>query len=167
MVAILRSDHLPYTVQRDELNKLAFKILSANQPAQQQSPRAISPVRHPAPGYEGDYGDTFVFGDDVVHQRCARAARAVFDETRDAWLGGAEGIALYAFAETAALRHGCTLVHEMTLHRIADFPYALYGHHKLAQAGFVPGDGLWVVEIQLRDHERPVGAFFEDISLRG
>jgi len=76
MVAILRSDHLPYTVQRDELNKLAFKILSANQPAQQQSPRAISPVRHPAPDYEGDYGDTFVFGDDLVHQRCARAARA-------------------------------------------------------------------------------------------
>lgn len=119
MVAILRSDHLPYTVQRDELNKLAFKILSANQPAQQQSPRAISPVRHPAPGYEGDYGDTFVFGDDVAHQRCARAARAVFNKTREAWLGGADGIALYAFAEMAALRHGCTLVHEMTGQRIA------------------------------------------------
>ena len=95
------------------------------------------------------------------------AARAVFDETRDAWLGGADGIALYAFAEMAALRHGCTLVHEMTGHRIADFPHALYGCHKLAQAGFAPREGLWVLEIQLRDHERPVGTFFEDISLRG
>ena len=118
-------------------------------------------------GYEGDYGDTFVLGDDPVHQRCARAARAVFDETREAWLGGADGIALYAFAETAALRHGCTLVHEMAGHRIADFPHALYGRHKLAHAGFAPGDGLWVLEIQLRDRERPVGAFFEDVLLRG
>ncbi|WP_431261219.1 M24 family metallopeptidase [Roseateles chitinivorans] len=73
-------------------------------------------------GYEGDYGDTFVFGDDEAHRRCAEAARAVFAEARTAWVGGASGVDLYALAETAAQRHGCTLVREMAGHRVSDFP---------------------------------------------
>ncbi|HEY1396005.1 NAD(P)H dependent flavin oxidoreductase family protein [Roseateles sp.] len=116
-------------------------------------------------GYEGDYGDTFVFGDDEAHLRCAEAARAVFTEARAAWEAGASGVDLYALAEAAALRHGCTLVREMAGHRVSDFPHALYGRHKLAQAGFAPGDGLWVLEIQVRDHVRPIGAFFEDVLM--
>jgi CDP-4-dehydro-6-deoxyglucose reductase, E3 len=117
-------------------------------------------------GYEGDYGDTFVFGADQAHRRCAEAARAVFAEARAAWMDGASGIDLYALAETAARRHGCTLVHEMAGHRVSDFPHALYGRHKLAQAGFAPGEGLWVLEIQVRDQIRPIGAFFEDVLMR-
>ncbi len=117
-------------------------------------------------GYEGDYGDTFVRGDDPVHLRCAAAARAVFSEAADAWRAGADGVALYALAERAAERHGCVLVREMAGHRVADFPHALYGKHKLAEAGFAPAEGLWVLEIQLRDREQPVGAFFEDVLLR-
>lgn len=117
-------------------------------------------------GYEGDYGDTFVFGDDEAHRRCADAARAVFAEARAAWLHGASGVDLYALAEAAARRRGCTLVREMAGHRVSDFPHALYGRHKLAQAGFAPGDGLWVLEIQVRDQVRPIGAFFEDVLLR-
>ncbi|OWQ49124.1 hypothetical protein CDL60_01905 [Roseateles noduli] len=116
-------------------------------------------------GYEGDYGDTFVFGDDEAHLRCAEAARAVFTEARAAWVTGASGVDLYALAETAAQRHGCTLVREMAGHRVSDFPHALYGRHKLAQAGFAPGDGLWVLEIQVRDQVRPIGAFFEDVLM--
>jgi CDP-4-dehydro-6-deoxyglucose reductase len=117
-------------------------------------------------GYEGDYGDTFVRGANPVHQRCAAAARAVFDEAAAAWAAGADGVALYALAERAAERHGCTLVRDMAGHRIGDFPHALYGKHKLAEAGFAPGEGLWVLEIQVRDRTQPVGAFFEDVLLR-
>ena len=51
-------------------------------------------------------------------------------------------------------------------HRVSDFPHALYGKHRLAEADFVPGDGIWVLEVQVRDLERPIGAFFEDVLLK-
>jgi CDP-4-dehydro-6-deoxyglucose reductase len=117
-------------------------------------------------GYEGDYGDTFVMGSNPAYQQCAAAARAVFEEASAAWRDGATGVALYALADVAAKRHGCTLVHEMPGHRIADFPHALYGRHQLAQAGFAPSEGLWVLEIQLRHSALAIGAFFEDVLLR-
>jgi CDP-4-dehydro-6-deoxyglucose reductase, E3 len=117
-------------------------------------------------GYEGDYGDTFVLGADPTHERCAAAARDVFEQARRAWLAGASGQALYDLAESAAQGHGCTLVREAPGHRVADFPHALYGRFPLSKADFTPSEGLWVLEIQLRDVDRPVGAFFEDVLLR-
>ena len=47
-------------------------------------------------------------------------------------------------------------------HRVSDFPHALYG----VQAGarrLAPADGIWVLEIQVRDLALPVGAFYEDV----
>lgn len=117
-------------------------------------------------GYEGDYGDTFVLGADADRQRCAEAARQVFSRTREAWLQGLSGAALYDRAEAFAREHGCELVREIPGHRVADFPHALYGKHKLADADFVPGDGIWVLEIQVRDRTLPIGAFYEDVLLR-
>ena len=117
-------------------------------------------------GYEGDYGDTFVLGDDADHRRCAQAARAVFDAARQAWLGGMSGKALYAYAETLAHAHGCELVADVPGHRVSEFPHALYGKHRLADVEFVPDDGIWVLEIQVRDRARPIGAFFEDVLVR-
>lgn len=117
-------------------------------------------------GYEGDYGDTFVLGADTDRQRCAEAARQVFHSTREAWLQGLSGAALYDRAEAFAREHGCELVREIPGHRVADFPHALYGKHKLADADFVPADGIWVLEIQVRDRKLPIGAFYEDVLLR-
>ena len=117
-------------------------------------------------GYEGDYGDTFVMGTHAVGERCAQAAREVFRRTRLDWLAGTSGVALYARAAAYAREYGCALVREIPGHRVADFPHALYGKHKLADADFVPGDGVWVLEIQVRDLALPVGAFYEDVLLR-
>lgn len=117
-------------------------------------------------GYEGDYGDTFVVGADADRQRCAEAARQVFARTREAWLQGLSGAALYDRAEAYAREHGCELVREIPGHRVADFPHALYGKHQLADADFVPADGIWVLEIQVRDQTLPIGAFYEDVLLR-
>jgi len=116
--------------------------------------------------HEGDYGDTFVLGDDAGHHRVAQAARAVFADAREAWRGGLDGRALYAHAAERAREHGCVLVEEIGGHRISDFPHALHSRQQLSQAGFAPTPGLWVLEIQLRDRERPIGAFFEDVLLR-
>ncbi|SCX69053.1 NAD(P)H-flavin reductase [Variovorax sp. EL159] len=119
-------------------------------------------------GYEGDYGDTFVMGadPDPDHQRCSQAARDIFEQTQQAWKQGLSGSALYDFADGLAHGHGCSLVRETAGHRVSDFPHALYGKHRLAEADFVPGDGIWVLEIQVRDLTRPIGAFFEDVLLR-
>lgn len=116
-------------------------------------------------GYEGDYGDTFVMGTEAAGERCAQAAREVFRRTRLDWLAGASGAALYDCADTYAREYGCALVREIPGHRVADFPHALYGKQKLADADFVPGNGIWVLEIQVRDLTLPVGAFYEDVLL--
>ena len=117
-------------------------------------------------GYEGDYGDTFVTGDNADRQRCAQAARDVFQRARLAWLDGLTGQALYDLADVYAHEYGCALVHDIAGHRVSDFPHALYGKHRLANADFVPGDGIWVLEIQVRDLRLPIGAFYEDVLLR-
>lgn len=117
-------------------------------------------------GYEGDYGDTFVMGADPDHERCTKAARDIFQQAQRAWRQGMSGSALYEFADGLARAHGCSLVHETAGHRVSDFPHALYGKHRLAEADFVPGDGIWVLEVQVRDLQLPIGAFFEDVLLR-
>jgi len=116
--------------------------------------------------YEGDYGDTFATGPSADHARCAEAARLVFQRTRLAWLQGLTGVALYDAADGYARDYGCTVVREIPGHRVSDFPHALYGKHQLAAADFVPSDGIWVLEIQVRDLHLPIGAFYEDVLLR-
>ncbi len=90
----------------------------------------------------------------------------MFRRTREDWLRGLTGAALYDRAEAYARDYGCELVREVPGHRVADFPHALYGRHRLAQAEFVPADGIWVLEIQVRDRTLPIGAFYEDVLLR-
>lgn len=116
--------------------------------------------------YEGDYGDTFVIGDDPAHHACAEAARAIHAEVSAEWARGLTGVELYDFATASAQARGYELVPEVAGHRIADFPHALYGKQNLAKARFAPAEGLWVLEIQIRQPERQIGAFFEDVLLR-
>ena len=114
-------------------------------------------------GYEGDYGDTFVTGRDDAGARLRRARGLPPHPAR---LAGATGEALYDRADAYAREYGCALVREIPGHRVSDFPHALYGKHKLAHADFAPADGIWVLEIQVRDLTLPVGAFYEDVLLR-
>ncbi|NIE73182.1 M24 family metallopeptidase [Pantoea sp. Ap-967] len=116
-------------------------------------------------GYEGDYGDTFVFGEHALHQACVKALHEVFDETRQAWGRGLSGRALYDAAARSAQARGWCLERNLAGHRIADFPHALYGQEKLAELDIVPSEMVWVLEIQLCHPSKPVGAFFEDILI--
>ncbi|MGH8406625.1 MAG: M24 family metallopeptidase, partial [Pseudomonas sp.] len=116
-------------------------------------------------GYEGDYGDTFVFGEHPLHDACTKALHEVFDETRDAWHRGLTGRELYDFAEGSALSKGWRLERNLAGHRIADFPHALFGQDKLAEVEIVPSELVWVLEIQICHPTQPVGAFFEDILI--
>ncbi|HEN8798492.1 TPA: NAD(P)H dependent flavin oxidoreductase family protein [Pseudomonas putida] len=116
-------------------------------------------------GYEGDYGDTFVFGEHDLHHACVKALHEVFDETRQAWGRGLTGRELYDFAERSAQAKGWQLERNLAGHRIADFPHVLYGQDKLAEVEIVPSEVVWVLEIQLCHPTEPVGAFFEDILI--
>ncbi|WP_129932266.1 MULTISPECIES: NAD(P)H dependent flavin oxidoreductase family protein [unclassified Pseudomonas] len=116
-------------------------------------------------GYEGDYGDTFVFGQHALHHACVKALHEVFDETRQAWGRGLTGRELYDFAERSAQAKGWQLERNLAGHRIADFPHVLYGQDKLAEVEIVPSEVVWVLEIQLCHPTEPVGAFFEDILI--
>ncbi len=116
-------------------------------------------------GYEGDYGDTFVFGQRDLHHACVKALHEVFDETRQAWGRGLTGRELYDFAERSAQAKGWQLERNLAGHRIADFPHVLYGQDKLAEVEIVPSEVVWVLEIQLCHPTEPVGAFFEDILI--
>ncbi|MBH3472886.1 M24 family metallopeptidase [Pseudomonas putida] len=116
-------------------------------------------------GYEGDYGDTFVFGQHELHHACVKALHAVFDETRLAWGRGLTGRELYDFAERSAKAKGWQLERNLAGHRVADFPHVLYGQDKLAEVEIVPSEVVWVLEIQLCHPTEPIGAFFEDILI--
>lgn len=116
-------------------------------------------------GYEGDYGDTFVFGQHPLHHACVKALHEVFDETRQAWGRGLTGRELYDFAERSAQGKGWQLERNLAGHRIADFPHVLYSQEKLAEVEFVPSEVVWVLEVQLCHPTEPVGAFFEDILI--
>jgi Xaa-Pro aminopeptidase len=116
-------------------------------------------------GHEGDYGDTFVVGDDPDHLAIAAAARTLFDRVAARWREGLTGRALYAEAERAARAIGYELHLGAPGHRLGDFPHAVHRAGHLAAADFPPSPGLWVLEIQIRHPTRPIGAFFEDLLL--
>lgn len=116
-------------------------------------------------GYEGDYGDTFVFGESALHRDCFKVLHEVFDETREAWMRGMTGCELYDFAEERAISKGWRLSRNLAGHRIADFPHALFGNQELAALEITPSEMVWVLEIQLCHPTEPVGGFFEDILM--
>ncbi|MGH8449505.1 M24 family metallopeptidase [Pseudomonas sp.] len=116
-------------------------------------------------GYEGDYGDTFIFGEAPLHLECRRVLHEVFDETREAWLRGMTGCELYDFAEARAVAKGWRLSRNLAGHRIADFPHALFGNKELADLEITPSEMVWVLEIQLCHPTLPIGGFFEDILM--
>lgn len=116
-------------------------------------------------GYEGDYGDTFVFGDSALHLACTTALHQVFDETRQAWLRGLTGRELYDFAEQSAVAKGWRLARNLAGHRLADFPHALFESKQLADLDILASEMAWVLEIQLCHPTEPVGGFFEDMLM--
>ncbi|WP_054063332.1 M24 family metallopeptidase [Pseudomonas asplenii] len=116
-------------------------------------------------GYEGDYGDTFVFGDHPLHKACTQALHEVFEETCQAWRGGLSGRELYDFAQARAEAKGWLLERNLAGHRLTDFPHALHGPATLADLDIVPSERLWVLEIQLRHPTEAIGGFFEDVLI--
>lgn len=114
--------------------------------------------------YEGDYGDTFVFGQNPEAEKCAQAARQIFDEAKSLWKQHqASGQALYEFLRRRSLELNYKLRDDVNGHRLADFPHHKYSKDQLAKTSFYPSDSLWVLEVHLSDPAMRFGAFFEDL----
>lgn len=114
--------------------------------------------------HEGDYGETFVFGNnsELIHLR--DATRKVYDVVASVFkehkLTGAE---LYMLAESEAAKLNLKLNSDMYGHRLGDFPHALHFTGELGVLEQIPNPKLWVLEIHLIDEKINRGAFFEDI----
>lgn len=114
--------------------------------------------------YEGDYGDTFVFGKNSEAEKCAQVARVLFDEGKKLWrekkVTGAE---LYQYLDRRTTELGYVRLPQVDGHRVGDFPHQKYSKEGLSKVPFVPTDSLWILEIQINDPQNRFGAFFEDI----
>lgn len=121
----------------------------------------IGPVFY---NHEGDYGESFVVGNNPQLMALRDATKKIFYATQAAWknkkLTGQE---LYNFAADEAQKLNLTLNTNMYGHRLGDFPHALHFKGKLGTLDFTPAPLLWVLEIHLLDKEINRGAFFEDI----
>ena len=119
--------------------------------------------------HEADYGRTFIIGGRPAqpeYEKLVESSEKVFHLTADYWRStGASGVALFSFAQQAALSLGYQLNPLMAGHRLGDFPHQVFSSQKLFEFDQKPTENLWVLEILLLDESLLRGAFFEDILL--
>jgi Xaa-Pro aminopeptidase len=121
----------------------------------------IGPVYY---NHEGDYGETFVVGNNPRLKEIADATKIIFYKTQDVWRENKlSGIELYEFATAEAEKLNLKLNSNMYGHRLGDFPHAVHTRAKLGGLPFAPSPNLWVLEIHVIDEELKLGAFFEDV----
>lgn len=114
--------------------------------------------------YEGDYGDSFVFGENAEAAHCGDVCRKLFAEAKTAWKDHAiTGLAIYEMLKQRASEEGFQLLEEVGGHRIGDFPHHRFTKSNLSHFAFIPTSSLWILEVQIIDPKNRFGAFFEDI----
>jgi Xaa-Pro aminopeptidase len=115
-------------------------------------------------GWEADYGDTFVFGQDPEMLRAQADVRRLFAAAADKWRDeGLTGDALYAFAAQEAERLGWRFNGVLAGHRVSDFPHKLHFAGELSAIPFVPAPDAWVLEVHIFHPDGRFGAFVEDL----
>lgn len=118
-------------------------------------------------GHEGDYGKTFMLGNNILYQNIIEASFKVFNETKAKWENEKfSGAKLYSFAKEYAHKLGYKLNERMSGHRVGDFPHHVFYRGSLNDFEKVPCENLWILEIHLIDEENKIGAFFEDILFK-
>jgi Xaa-Pro aminopeptidase len=116
--------------------------------------------------HEGDFGETFVIGDNPRLKNLANSSKTIFQKTMNAWkTHGLTGQDLYEFAAIEARKLNLKLNSNMYGHRLGDFPHAIHSKAKLGELSFSPAPNLWVLEIHVIDEEIERGAFYENILI--
>jgi hypothetical protein len=118
-------------------------------------------------GYEGDYGETYYFGEEPQKKFLQAAAKKVFNYTQNIWRAeNISGKELYLRASHYAQSLGLELNLRMDGHRLGDFPHQLYFKGGLAEIDDVPVENVWILEIHVIDPVLKLGAFYEDLLLK-
>jgi len=116
--------------------------------------------------FEGDAGDTFVFGDDPLHHKAKSDAREIWETVRAKWLNEQiTGTELYEFATATTEALGWKLNMDLSGHRLSDYPHSAHYDGPMAEVGFRPAPNLWVLEIAIANPDKTFGAFYEDLLL--
>jgi len=116
--------------------------------------------------FEGDAGDTFVFGEDPLHARAKHDVRQIWESVRTKWLTErSTGSELYDFAIATTEGLGWKLNMDLSGHRLSDYPHAAHYDGPLAEVDFPPAPNLWVLEIAIAHPDMGFGAFYEDLLL--
>ncbi len=114
--------------------------------------------------YEGDYGDTFVFGQNGNAQDMINIVHRVFDKAKQMWRENLfTGEEIYRFSRELFKKTDYEFVEKVEGHRVADFPHHKYSKERLANIKFVPKRSLWVLELMVRHPQLKFGAFYEDL----
>ena len=116
--------------------------------------------------YEGDYGDSFVYGENKIAQKLIHATHEVFASARDKWkTEKCSGTELYEHSKEQAELRGYKFVEDVAGHRLGDFPHHKHTKERLGSVNFTPSDSLWVMEVMLLAPNLKIGAFFEDLLM--
>ena len=116
--------------------------------------------------FEGDAGDTFVFGDNPPHVKAKTDVRKIWEIVRGEWLATkTTGVELYEFAIKTAEEFGWKLNMDLSGHRLSEYPHSAHYDGPLAEVGFTPNPNRWVLEIAIADPDKTFGAFYEDLLL--
>jgi methionyl aminopeptidase len=116
--------------------------------------------------FEGDAGDTFVFGDNPLHLKAKADAREIWEVVRAKWFTEQiSGRELYDFAIATTESMGWKLNMDLSGHRLSDYPHSAHYDGPLAEVDFKPNANLWVLEIAIAHPDMTFGAFYEDLLL--
>src|SRR5580658_8246386 len=116
--------------------------------------------------FEGDAGDTFVFGDNPLHLKAKVDAREIWEIVRAKWFAeNLSGRELYDFAIDTTESMGWTLNMDLSGHRLSDYPHSAHYDGPLAEVDFKPNANLRVLEIAIAHPDATFGAFYEDLLL--
>jgi methionine aminopeptidase len=115
--------------------------------------------------YEGDVGDSFVFGENPAAEKCITTVRALFDEGKALWEKNHDisGKEIYRRLTERANQQGYELIDDVVGHRIGDFPHQKFSKEKFPKIEFRPSAHLWILELQIVDRAASLGAFYEDV----
>ncbi len=114
--------------------------------------------------FEGDVGDSFVFGENEIAEHCGQTVRQLFSETKSSWRNNQwTGPEIYEYLKNRSRSLGYSLLVDVDGHRIGDFPHHRYSKEGIPNLHFHPSAHLWILEIQIVHDELPIGAFFEDL----
>ena len=114
-------------------------------------------------GIEGDAGRTVTFGGNGLHEKLQKASERIFHDARAFWRAeNPSGIALYERIHTLAKEGGLVFSLDPAGHLIGEFPHQGWkrGINHFPESVEA---GKWILEIQVRHPELPVGAFYENL----